>query len=268
LSKGYFLIVVIIGLLLFSLVGCGKTPDGQGQLNKPPKLMDINNRENIENTSANLSPEMTIFEKDKVKVDWKETVVINDCVVKNGPGEDYSNIGNLKYGDTILLKGSYNGWFLAGTDNIIEFWVESKNVADYDFNSVNSLFGVVTAENVNLGRIIFNKGNLIWILKKDADRAYVRPVAIDISDGYSGWINNTDFTMNKQNVYFNQAFLKKDAKVYKESNEKSELNSDFNLLSGSGGYIFIHKVQDDGWVHISAFGGIDGWVKNTDIYLP
>lgn len=216
MGKRYFLIAVFLGLLLFSLVGCGKTPGGQDQLNKLPELMDINNGENIENTSANLSPEMTICEKDKVKGDWKETVVINDCGVKNGPGEDYSNIGNLKYGDTILLKGSYNGWFLAGTDNIIEFWVEGKNVADYDFNSDNNLFGVVTAENVKLGRIIFNKGNLIWILKKDEDRAYVRPVAIDISGGYSGWINNTDFTMNKQNVYFNQAFLKKDAKCIKK----------------------------------------------------
>lgn len=231
MGKKYFLITVIIWLLLFSLAGCSKT----------------------------------IFEKDKVIMDWKETVVINDCSIKNGPGNNYSNIGALKYGDTILLKGSYNGWFLAGTDNILEFWIEGNNVADYDYNYDNKSFGVVTAENVKLGQINLSKGNLVWILKKDTDRSYVRPVAIDINGGYSGWINNTDFTTDKQNVYYNQAFLKKDAKVYKEKNEKAEINSDFNL---SGGYIFINEVQDDGWVHISAFGGIDGWTKCTDIYLP
>ena len=111
----------------------------------------------------------------------------------------------MKYGDTIYLKGSYNGWFLAETNNIIEFWVEDKNVADYDYNYDNKLFGVV-AEEVTLGQVKLNKGNLVWIIKNDADRTYARPVAIDITGGYSGWINNTDFTMDKQNVYFNEAF--------------------------------------------------------------
>lgn len=206
-----------------------------------------------------------IFSKDKIIEDWKETVVVSNCSVKNGPSKDYKNIGNLKYGDTVLLVGSFNGWFFAKSDKIDEFWIEDKNVTNYDYNK-NRVFGVLTTEKVTLGNINLNKGNLVWILKKDSERSYVRPVAIDVNGGYSGWIKNSEYTTDKKGIYFNQAFLKKGAKVYKEASEKSELFSEFTELSG--GYIFINKVQEDGWMWISAWGGIDGWVKNTDVYLP
>jgi uncharacterized protein YgiM (DUF1202 family) len=206
-----------------------------------------------------------LFAKDKIVGDWKETVVVNNCSVKNGPSKDYRNIGNLKYGDTVLLFGSFNGWFLAKSDMFDEFWIEGKNVINYDYNK-NGAFGVVTAEKVTLGNISLNKGNLVWILKRDSERSYVIPVAIDVNSGYSGWIRNSEYTTDKKGIYFNQAFLKKGAKVYNEASEESEIDKDFAYLSGQ--YIFINTVQADGWMGISALGGINGWVKDTDVYLP
>ena len=204
--------------------------------------------------------------RDKITEDRKETVVINSCSVKSGPGEDYQTAGNLAYGETVLLAGSYNGWFLVKTEPNGEFWIDGKNIVDYDYARKGKSYGVVTADTVGLGQIHLQEGNLVWILKKDSDRSYVRPVVIDSNGGYSGWIKNTDYTTEKTNVYFNQAFLKDEAIVYQEANEKAETCRGFCQLSD--GYVCIDSVNSDGWMHVSAWGGIGGWIKNTDIFLP
>lgn len=104
------------------------------------------------------------------------------------------------------------------------------------------------------------------IIKKDSQRSYVRPVTIDVNGGYSGWIKNSEYTTKKKGVYFNQAFLKDGAKVYEEANEYSETDEDFTYISGR--CVFIDKVQADGWINISAWGGISGWVKDIDMFIP
>lgn len=101
-----------------------------------------------------------IFEKDKIDENWKETVTVSNCSVKSGPGKDYKDIGNFKYGDTVLLVGGYGGWYLAKSDKLDEFWIEGKNVVNYDYNK-DRVFGVLTADEVVLGQIRLYKGNLV-----------------------------------------------------------------------------------------------------------
>lgn len=226
------------------------------------KMLDAGSNDTVKT----IDKETDIFEKDKIKVDWKETVVVNDCNIKNGPSNNYKVTGTLKYGDTVVLEGNYNGWYLAKTGNVNEFWIEGKNVINYDFDYSKWTFGVLTAETVTLGDISLNRGNLVYIIKRDSEKSYARPVAIDISAGYSGWINNSDYTTKKKDVYFNQAFLKKGAKVYKEASEKSGLSIDFTDFPGE--WAFIDKVKADGWMYISVPGGRNGWVKKTEVYLP
>lgn len=259
--KKALLLTIIFAFSTF-LFSC--TAHKENNMNRN-QTSEQSSQENMTTTNC-IIPENKLFEKDKINLDAKETVVISDCSIKNGPGENYEDIGNLKYGDTVNLVGRYSGWYLAKTDKIGEFWINGKNVIDYNFNYDEWEFGIFNAEKVSVGQATLSKGNLVWILKKDSDRSYVRLSFVEVSRGYSGWIKNSDFTTDKNGVYFNQAFLKKGAKVYNEADEKSGLNADFTNFPGD--WINIDKVGEDDWIHVAPGGGRSGWVKNTEIYIP
>ncbi|MFZ5988565.1 MAG: Ig-like domain-containing protein [Bacillota bacterium] len=208
-----------------------------------------------------------IYGRILVDQSWKDTVVINDCSVKNGPGEEYLDIGRLKYGDTIHVKGSYNGWYWAMSDTVDEFWIKGNNLIDYNYD--NREIGIITADLVKVGKagVNFNKGNLVWIIKRDTEKSYVRPISIDINGDYSGWIDNKDYTLDVRDIYFNQCFVKNAAKVYKEPDENSEIRWEVDF---AGRDIFAYSAVYDktGWVNVSFIDPmVDGWVKYSDIYI-
>lgn len=205
-----------------------------------------------------------------VDQDWKDTVVINDCDVRNGPGKEYEVIGSLKYGETIYIRGVYKGWYLAMSDTVDEFWIEGNNLIDYNYKERQ--IGVITADLVKVGSagVNLNKGNLVWVIKRDEERSYVRPISIDISGGYSGWISNEDYTLEANETNANQCFVKNRSKVYKEPDENSEVLWEDDYAGNTGIDSFAHsaKFGENGWVNISLIDPmLDGWVKYKDTYI-
>ena len=208
-----------------------------------------------------------IYGRTRIDENLKDTVVINDCLVKNGPGEDNMDVGSLKYGDTIYVKGNYKGWYLAMSDTVNEFWIDGKNLIDYSYEDRD--IGIITAASISVGKAEtkFNKGNLVWIIKRDGEKSFVRPISIDISSGYSGWINNQDYTLESEGTYFNQCLIKNGSKIYKEPDENSDIIHELNF----GTLVFSHTVNYDknkGWVNVELVDPmLNGWVKFSNIYL-
>lgn len=205
------------------------------------------------------------FDKSKVQEYFPETVVINDCLIKDGPGESYKTIGEFKYGDIVFVKGKYNDWVLCSSkDGNQEFYIKSADLIDENHHTDYNL-GIITADEVTVGTITLKKGNLVQVLKRDNNKSCVTIRVIDVNGGKTGWINNSDYTMVKPGVFFNQAYLKKGTVIYKEPSLKAQAvdytTKDTEL------FVFINKEQD-GWMSISSYGPIDGWVQKEDVYIP
>lgn len=136
-----------------------------------------------------------LFEKDKIKVEIKETIILQECRMKNGPGSSYEDIGDLKYGNIVLLEGSYNGWYLVKTADYTECWIDGKNVLNY--NDEGSRLGIITVDEMTVGNVKMRKGDKIRVLLKSGDNSYVKPAETDAESAYTGWINNSDYKFDK-----------------------------------------------------------------------
>lgn len=136
-----------------------------------------------------------LFEKDKIKVEVKETIILQECRMKNGPGSSYDDIGGIKYGSIVLLEGSYNGWYLVKTADYTECWVEGENVLNY--NDEGTSLGIITANEIAVGNVKMRKGDTIRILLKLGDKSYVKPAVTDAESAYTGWIKNSDYKLEK-----------------------------------------------------------------------
>ena len=208
----------------------------------------------------------TLFDKSEVQEYWLETVVINDCLSREGPGENYKSIGSLKYGDIVLAKGKYVNWVLCFADNgRTEFWIEAGNLIDEQRHTEYNL-GIITADEVKVGTVTLYKGNLVQILKRDKDKTCVTIRVIDINVGKTGWIKNSDYVPAKEGVYFNQAYLRKGTAIYEEPSAKARQLDDYGTKNTEL-FVNIEKEQN-GWVLISAYGPVDGWVRKENIFIP
>jgi len=213
------------------------------------------------NEGANIA-----FDKSKIQeYGWLETVIINNCLGKDGPGEDYESVHNLKYGDIVFVTGKYNNWlFCTIPGDKVEFWVETKNLIDEQRHNDYNL-GVVIANEVTVGTVTLKKGNLIQVLKRDQDKSCVTIRVIDINAGKTGWISNSDYVMANTEVFYNQAYLKKGTVIYEEPSVNAQKFKDF-----TGEYeLFVNiDKEQDGWVYISTYGPIYGWVPKENIFIP
>lgn len=224
----------------------------------------INDQNDNKSQMENKENSNTSFDKSKFEEYYLETVVIRDCETKEGPGEDYKTNGTLKYGDIILAAGKYQNWLLANNGQK-NFWVESSNIID-EKKHIEYNLGIITAEKVMVGTVPLYKGNLVQILKRDKDMTCVTIRVIDINVGKTGWIKNSDYVPAKEGVYFNQAYLKKGTIIYKEPSLKSGQIDDYEPKQYE---IFVNiEKEQNGWVLISTFGPLNGWVRKENIFIP
>lgn len=197
-----------------------------------------------------------------------ETVVINDCLVKDGPGDNYKTVGNLKYGDIVITTYKYNNeWVIFSSlkDPNQQFWVKASNLIDekryQDYN-----LRIITAKEVTVGETTLKQGNLVQVLIKDKDKSCVTIRVIDTNSGKTGWIDNKDYTMAKPGVFFNQAYLKEGTVIYTEPSLSSQIAENGEVKDGNL-FVSINKEQG-GWVSIFSYGPINGWVQKENIYIP
>lgn len=197
-----------------------------------------------------------------------ETVVMKGTSIKDGPGNHNDNIGELNYGDIIVVIARYHNWALAKKHDIdTEFWVDSTNLIP-EQNHIDYNFGIITADEVTVGKVTLYKGNLVQILKSDENKACVTVRTIDISEGKTGWISNNDFMYfggQKEGAYINQAYLRKGTIIYNEPSTDSK-NQDY-FAREQDVFVWILNEQDE-WTKIFTFGPIEGWVKTENIYIP
>mgnify|MGYP000996657210 CR=1 FL=1 len=221
---------------------------------------------------------VTIYETDKATGSKAETFVKKTVKVKNGPGDSYTDIGEVRENEIVMYNTRVvNGWCLAQKvsgmvsyyDTRNMFWIRAEHLHFYD--SYNLPPGVITADKVRLSKISLNKGNLIRIIVRGEDKSYVIPDTIDNNFGITGWISNDSFTTNFEGVYFNQAYLKSRSAVYNGPDPQSGLVSDFtDYLAEIGTDVFVNLTgkAENGFVHVALINGMSGWVRNEDVFLP
>ena len=217
-----------------------------------------------ENESSNA---VAVFDKSKIQEYWLETVVINNSPMKDGPGNNYKTVGNLKYGDIVYTSEKYNDWIMCISNNgdKKEFWVNSTNLIDEQYHKDYNL-GIITAKAVTVGKETVYSGNLVQVLKKDENKSCVTIRVIDLNVGKTGWINNSDYIMAKPGVYFNQAYIRKGTTIYESPSTEKTLATTLDYAVDDM-FVNINKEQD-GWVSISSYGPIDGWVKKENVFIP
>ncbi len=208
----------------------------------------------------------TLFDKSKVQEYWLETVVIHDCLSREGSGENYKSIGSLKYGDIVLAEGRYGNWVLCAADNgWTEFWIEAGNLIDEQRHTEYNL-GIITVDEVKVGTVTLYKGNLVQVLKRDEDKTCVTIRVIDINVGKTGWIKNSDYVPAKEGVYFNQAYMRKGTAIYEEPSLKARQLDDYGTKNTE---LFVNiEKERNGWVLISTYGPVNGWVRKENIFIP
>jgi beta-lactamase regulating signal transducer with metallopeptidase domain len=206
------------------------------------------------------------FDKSKVQEYWLETVVIRDCQVKEGPGDDYNNVGDLKYGAIVQTSGKYNDWIRCIKNNgEEEFWVHAANLV-YEEQHRAYHTGIITAKEVVVGTVTLKRGNLVQVLKRDQWETCVTIRVIDVNVGKTGWIKNSDYTLPKPGVFFNQGYVRPGTVLYKEPSLTASTIECSEALEGTL-FVNIDKEQDD-WVFISSVGPISGWTLKENISLP
>ena len=206
------------------------------------------------------------YEGDDKKINFSETVVINDCFAKDGPGEEYKNVLELKFGDIMYITGRYGEWtaFTKGGNSL---WVKSSELINEKYHKEYNL-RVITADRVTVGRLILEKGSLVQLLIKDKDRSCVTIRICSLSGGKTGWIDNADYTMPGPDVYYKEAYLKDGYQMYKEPSFEAELvgrNPNFGPESLVGVSLYEER---DGWIKTGSIGGIAGWVRKEDVFIP
>jgi len=219
-----------------------------------------------------------IYETEKATGSRVESFVIKTCKVKNGPGDNYTDIGEIRQNEIIIYNSRVvNGWCLAqkvsGMINYYDtrnaFWIKAENI--YSYNRSNLPVGVITADKVKLSRITLSKGNLIRIIVRGDQKSYVIPDTIDTNFGITGWISNDSFTQDLGSAYYNQAYLRKGSTAYSMPDFGSEPATDFNnFMSSIGTDVFVTLTgkAENGFLHVRLPSGTAGWVREQDIYLP
>ncbi len=221
---------------------------------------------------------VTIHETDRATGKKAESFVKATTKVKNGPGDDYADIGEVKENEVIMYNTTaVDGWYLAQKitgmisyyDTRNMFWIRADHVHSYDRSSLPA--GIITADKVRLSKISLNMGNLIRIIVRGADKSYVIADTTDNNFGITGWISNNSFTTDLDGVYFNQAYLKRRSTVYSRPDPDSERVADFTEhLAGAVTDVFVNLTgeAENGFVRVATLNGMSGWVREQDIYLP
>lgn len=195
---------------------------------------------------------------------YLETVVINDCIVKDGPGDHYKSIGTYKYGDIVYVVSKYDGWAKCVEyieKECVNKWIKISNLID-DKNHYNENYGIVTSDQVTVGKVNAQKGNLLKVLIRDENRSCVYKCLIGINSGKTGWIDNSDYSLPERGIYFNEGILKSGTYSFREPSIKSEKHK----VEGAF-FVAIGEEKGD-WVHFGTFGPIEGWVLKENIYIP
>ena len=193
-----------------------------------------------------------------------ETVVINNCVAKDGPGDHFESIGAYKYGDIVYVTAKYNGWAKCseyrGEESSYK-WIRESNLID-EKNHYRDNYGIVTADEVIVGEIAAQKGNLLRVLIREENRSCVSIIHIDAHKGKTGWIDNNAYSLPEPGIYFNQGILKSGTYAYSEPSITSEMHV-VDYVS------FVSIVEEKGeWAYFETYGPIGGWVLKENIYIP
>jgi len=219
-----------------------------------------------------------IYETEKATGSRVESFVTKTCKVKNGPGDNYTDIGEIKQNEIIIYNSRVvNGWCLAqkvsGMINYYDtrnaFWIKAENIHSYDRN--NLPVGVITADKVKLSRISLSKGNLIRVIVQGEQKSYVMPDTTDTNFGITGWISNSSFTRDLDNAYYNQAYLRRGSRAYSKPEFGSEPATDFNNFMSSVStdvFVTLTGKAENGFLYVKLPGGTAGWVREQDVFLP
>lgn len=150
-----------------------------------------------------------IYETDKATGSRVESFVTKTCKVKNGPGDSYADIGEIKQNEIIVYNNrEVNSWCLAQKvsgmlseyDTRNAFWIRAENIHSYDRSDLPA--GIITADKVRLSKISLSKGNLIRIIVQGDQKSYVMPYTTDKKLGITGWISNDSFTRDLNGIYY------------------------------------------------------------------
>ena len=134
------------------------------------------------------------------------------------------------------------------------------------FGSGLSGLGIITVDEVKVGTVTLYKGNLVQVLKRDEDKTCVTIRVIDINVGKTGWIKNSDYVPAKEGVYFNQAYMRKGTAIYEEPSLKARQLDDYGTKNTE---LFVNiEKERNGWVLISTYGPVNGWVRKENIFIP
>lgn len=229
--------------------------------------------------SQNTSSEtVTIHETDKATGSKAETYVTKTCKVKNGPGDGYDDIGEIRENEIIIYNTRpVNGWYLAQKvsgmisyyDTRNRFWIRGENIHLYDRYSLPA--GVITDDKVKLSKTTLSKGNLIRVIVPGEQKSYVIAESPDMNFGITGWISNESFTTSLSGAYVNQAYIKSGSTVYSRPGPQSEPVADFtDFVAKAGKNVFVNLAgnSENGFVQVKHANGMSGWVREQDIQIP
>jgi hypothetical protein len=137
---------------------------------------------------------------------------------------------------------------LYGTDRITGVVLEDTPVREETDTNSEEVFSL-------------KKGNLLRTLAKNTSHgvqwAFVDTVAFSLPNPV-GWVESTKFTTEPSNVIPNEGFLSQEVNLY------SEPSSNAAVLQKHSGQLNINK-RANGWAYCAFPGGVDGWVRETDI---
>lgn len=253
--------VVVIGLMLVS--GCENINKGDiyNNVNNEVDLAESEGEENLIG-ETDLQKNSQEDYLDKIQTQWFENVAIKDGEIKEAPGEEFSTVNKVHYGDIVFVNGIYEDWYRVNINkNDTDGWIKTESLLEEKFHKDYN-FGIITAEEVKVGNVFLKKGNLVQILKRDSNKSCVTIRVIDVSGGKTGWIDNDTYTTQFEGAFFNQAYLKKQALIYSEPNEKSDIVSHREMQ-----FFFVGEEMGD-WVKISSYGPVDGWTKKENLVIP
>lgn len=244
-------IIGIISIIILAIVGFSLLTDGNKKEEVPDSSKDV-----VQNNASE-------FDVAKIQDYSLETVIIENCTAEVSPFKSDKPAAWLKYGDIIFVTGKYNDWLRVSTNDLsTKYWINSKYVISESKHTEYNL-GIITKDKVTVGTVPLVKGNLIQVLIKDKDKSCVTIRDIDVNSGKTGWIDNSSYTMAKEGISHNQAYLKKNAMIY----EKPSLTS--NKVDIFDYDLFVNiKEEKSGWVKISSYGPVSGWALKSNIYLP
>ncbi len=141
-----------------------------------------------------------------------------------------------------------------------------KNVALYGIDRITGVIREDTPvweETSTASEEVFalKKGNLVRTLAKKASHGvewtFIDTVAFSVPNPV-GWIESTKFTTGSSTIIPNEGFLSQEVDLF------SEPSSNAPVLQKHSGQLAINE-RDNGWAYCAFPGGVDGWVRETDI---